>query len=149
MTFALKLPHEVARIIASMQDPFLDRVRAEGGTPSCRALANYRFEFDPPHPEFSCQRRENRFVVTKRTQVLSCPPPCPNIAVYEVLSEYYQEERVFIDIRTSHGEYEHNRSLRPYNSPVTFRNFACYDRRSTGCGEQADSDDDQLQISWL
>jgi len=129
MAFALKLPHEVARIIASMHDPFLDRVRAEGGTPSCRALANFSFEFDPPHPEYTCQRQEGRFIVTKQTQVLSRIAPYPSISIYEVLSDYYQEERIVINISTSHGEYERNRSFRPYNSPVTFRNFTCYDQK--------------------
>jgi len=127
MAFALKLPHEVARIIASMHDPFLDRVRAEGGTPSCRALENYNFVFDPVHPEYTCEKRGGRFIVTQRPEVLSRISPFPNIAVFERLSDYWQEERVIIDTSASHGEYERNRRDRPYNSPVMFRNFVCYD----------------------
>ena len=127
MAFALKLPHEVARIIASMHDPFLDRVRAEGGTPSCRALENYNFVFDPVHPEYTCEKRGGRFIVTQRTEVLSRVSPFPNIAVFERLSDYWQEERVIIDTSASHGEYERNRRDRPYNSPVMFRNVVCYE----------------------
>jgi len=127
MAFALQLPIEVARVIASMHDPFLDRVRAEGGTPSCRALENYNFVFDPVHPEYTCEKRGGRFIVTQRTEVLSRTSPFPNIAVYERLSDHWQEERVIIDTSASHGEYERNRRDRPYNSPVMFRNFVCYD----------------------
>ena len=128
MAFALKLPDEVTSIIASMHDPYLDRVRAEGGTPSCRALARFNFEFDPVHPEYTCEKKgDGKFIVTERTEVLTSISPCPNIAVSEVFSDYYQEERMFIDTSTFHGEYERNRRDRPYNSPVMFRNVVCYE----------------------
>ena len=125
MAFALKLPIEVARVIASMHDPFLDRVLAEGGTPSARALENFILEFDPVHPEYTCEKRNGKYIVTERTEVLTSMSPCPNIAVSEVLSDYYQEERMFIDTSAFHGPYERNRRDRPYNSPVMFRNFVC------------------------
>ena len=127
MAFALKLPHEVARIVASMHDPYLDRVRAEGGTPSARALENFNFVFDPVHPEYTCEKKDGKFIVTERTEVLTSISPFTNIAVYERLSDYCLEERVIIDTSASHGEYERNRRDRPYNSPVMFRNFVCYD----------------------
>jgi len=127
MAFALKLPIEVARVVASMHDPFLDRVRAEGGTPSCRALENYNFVFDPVHPEYTCERQDGKFIVTERTEVLSRIAPYPNICVYEVLTPWYREERIAINISTSHGEYERNLRDRPYNSPVFFRKVACYE----------------------
>ena len=127
MAFALKLPHDVARIVASMHDPLLDRVRTEGGTPSARALENFTFVFDPVHPEYTCEKRGGRFIVTKRTEVLSSTSPFPNIALYERLSDYWQEERVIINTSASHGEYERNPRDRPYNSPVMFRNVVCYE----------------------
>ena len=125
MAFALKLPHEVARIIASMHDPYLDRVRAEGGTPSCRAFESFAFELDPVHPEYTCEKRGDKFVVTERTEVLSRISPFPNIAVFQRVRGDWPDEMVIINTSASHGEYERNRRDRPYNSPVMFRNVVC------------------------
>jgi len=125
MAFALKLPPEVARLIASMHDPYLDRVRAEGGTPSARAFESFAFEFDPVHPEYTCEKRGDKYVVTERTEILSCNPPFPIINVFQRVRGDWPDEMVIINTSTFHGEYERNRRDRPYNSPVMFRNFVC------------------------
>ena len=125
MAFALKLPHEVARIVASMHDPYLDRVRAEGGTPSCRAIESFIFEFDPVHPEYTCEKRGDKYVVTERTEILSSNVPFPIIGVCQRVRGDWPDEMVIIDTSTFHGGYERNRRDRPYNSPVMFRNFVC------------------------
>jgi hypothetical protein len=127
MAFALKLPHEVARIIASMHDPYLDRTRAEGGTPSCRAFESFAFDIDPVHPEYTCEKWGNKFVVTERTEILSKISSHPNVSVFQRVRGDWPDEQVIINTSAAHGFFERNRRDRPYNSPGFFRNFVCYD----------------------
>jgi hypothetical protein len=144
MAFALRVPREVARIISSMHDPYLDRVRAEGGTPSARAieaslllkriraeggtpsaraLAHYNFEIDPMHPEYTCEKRGGKFVVIERSKVLSRSSSHPNIALFEKIHANWQEDLVLINTSDYHGEYEFNPRNRPRHPPAIFRTF--------------------------
>ena len=149
MAFALKLPREVARIVASMHDPYLDRVRAEGGTPSCRALeasllidriraeggtpscrafGEFAYEMDPPHPEYTCEKEGGKIVVTERTMKLSNVSSHPNISVFGSEHGYWCDELVLtINTSWAYGFVEHGGShgLDERHRPVMFRNVVC------------------------
>ena len=103
MALALKFPLDVTRIIEGMYDLRLERVVRDGGTPSCQALDDFDFEFDPPHPEYTCEADGSEYVITERRHDLSKISPYPSIALYEFISPSYSEERLVVDLRSFHG----------------------------------------------
>ena len=56
MAYALALPKDLTDLLYSMRDWRLEVVRAEGGTPSARAVQRANIRRSPPPPTFEVER---------------------------------------------------------------------------------------------